>query len=496
MDLITTIILNLGLGAIFSGVLLWFIKEKGNQKSALVEIEKLNAELKEEKGKTKKKEIEKTIDEYEHKLSEAQTRGKYALVAMVVVLTIITVLLALYFLFWKNKKKLDSEKSPSQTPTVSAPNLPTNTSTPTQVVPTTNVTVTNTPIPTSTPTPTIIGDEGEYWGDSSKEGRPSYTSEQINSGALGDVITFNSLVDGEIGNEKNFIQAKIAGDVTESWHKDRVEIQDGEKYTIRMYVHNNSPKGEEAVAEGVKTMFSLPTTIGKTHVVIGYLDCSNSNPGRYWDCVSFESEDYFYIQYVKGSAKYVSDEIGEVILPDEIIISGATIGYSDLDGRIPGGDSGYVSIDIVAYKTNRRHLFDISVRLKDTDEWYNAIWANVGDEIEYKISFTNLLDETVRDIIIRVDLPKNIQYIDGSTYVKTPEYDYVVVTKQDMLITNGIPVGAFKSYEEGYITFSAKIINSYKHDLVNELISKAYVVKDDGIYPDEVSIIVDFTRSE
>ena len=51
---------------------------------------------------------------------------------------------------------------------------------------------------------------GGGWGDSDG-GRPSYTIGQIDSGVLGDTITFNSISDGKIGDEKNFVAAKVAG---------------------------------------------------------------------------------------------------------------------------------------------------------------------------------------------------------------------------------------------------------------------------------------------
>ncbi len=46
-----------------------------------------------------------------------------------------------------------------------------------------------------------VNSVGGGWGDSDN-GRPSYTIDQINTGVLGDVITFNSISDGKIGDEK------------------------------------------------------------------------------------------------------------------------------------------------------------------------------------------------------------------------------------------------------------------------------------------------------
>ena len=151
----------------------------------------------------------------------------------------------------------------------------------------------------ATITPTLVS----AWGDSSN-GRPSYTISQINSGLLGDTITFNSISDGKIGDEKNFVGAKLSSSNTDIWNADEINVKDGETYTIRLYVHNNSPKGYEAVAKDVKASISVPTTVGKTQTVIGYLNSSNATPNRYWDEVKLVSSEDFYLEYVDARIRF------------------------------------------------------------------------------------------------------------------------------------------------------------------------------------------------
>ena len=133
------------------------------------------------------------------------------------------------------------------------------------------------------------------WGDSDN-GRPSYTLDQINNDALGDKITFNSISNGKIGDEKNFVGAKVAGASVQTWNANEINVKDGETYTIRLFVHNNSPRGMQAVAKGVKATFSLPTNVAKSQTIVGYLDSSNATPKRYWDEVTLKSTENFYIE--------------------------------------------------------------------------------------------------------------------------------------------------------------------------------------------------------
>ena len=256
----------------------------------------------------------------------------------------------------------------------------------------------------STLTPAIVN----AWGDSAN-GRPSYTIAEINAGKLGDTITFDSISDGAIGDEKNFVGAKRSSDTGTVWNANEINVQDGEVYTIRIYVHNNSPKGMDAIAENVKTTFSLPTTVAKSHTIIGYIDSSNATPNRYWDEVTLKSNDNFYIEYVKGSAKYTNSEMGAVTLPDEVIHSGALVGYTQLDGKIPGcyQYDGEATIQVKVHTSVSTKLTK-QVRIKGTKEWGEVVEAKVGDEVEYRIDYQNLLADTAKNVTIRDILPTNI----------------------------------------------------------------------------------------
>ena len=168
----------------------------------------------------------------------------------------------------------------------------------------------------------------QAWGDSSN-GRPSYTLEQINNDALGDKITFNSISNGKIGDEKNFVGAKVAGASVSTWNANEIHVKDGETYTIRLFVHNNSPRGMEAIAKNVKATFSIPTNVAKSQTIVGYLDSSNATPNRVWDEVTLVADENIYLEYVDGSANYNNNK-SDFKLPNEVITSGATLGFTSM----------------------------------------------------------------------------------------------------------------------------------------------------------------------
>ena len=316
------------------------------------------------------------------------------------------------------------------------------------------------------------------WGDSQPGGRPSYTLDQINDDVLGNTITFNSISNGTIGNEKNFVGARLTG-AEGKWSADTLKVEDGKTYTIRLYVHNNNPEGTDAVAKDVTTTFAIPNTVAKSHNIVGYIDSTNATPDRYWDEVELVSDEDFYIDYVEGSAKYETYHEGDLIpggngqresvrsvasLPDEVITSGAKIGYDALDGNIPGcfKYEGMVTID-VTIRSAVSTTIKQSVRVKGEKTWHDVVAAKVGQEVEYKIVFTNNSSVPVYDVMLRDALPDNIEYIPGTTILGNAVYPEGVKIP-DTLTTTGVNIGNYLAKDFGEVYFSGKVVNKSLKD--------------------------------
>ena len=209
------------------------------------------------------------------------------------------------------------------------------------------------------------------WGDNSEDGRPSYTIEEINHGAIGPTekshgkdyknspdypgqIIFNTISDSVMGDEKNFVgarqctiredgRANPADPEKKEWRGNDITALDGQYYIIRLYVHNNNPNGFDAVAEDTKVSFAIPDVSATSIEVNGLISSSNAIPSEYWDYINFNSTDDtpFHLEYIQGSALLENNGIGlgGVTLSDNIVNAksgGTLIGYDALDGKIPG----------------------------------------------------------------------------------------------------------------------------------------------------------------
>ena len=335
------------------------------------------------------------------------------------------------------------------------------------------------------------------WGDDS-DGRPSYTMEEINSGALGEIITFNSISDNPaIGDEKNFVGAKRVNDDTAVWSANTIAAEDGEKYYIRMYVHNNNPGGNDAVAEDTTVRFAIAEGSGTEVEVQGFITSSDSTPTEYYDGVKFASDTTFHLEYVPSSAFIENNGIaagGGMGLDDEIVENGVQIGYDALDGNLPGGlqYAAYVGIEVkVVY--DYAFTTETQVRLAgDADApWQKEVTAEIGDEVGFQITFQNLETMSVSDVMAKTMLPEGLEYEDGTLMVYNSTYpEGFTTTDGAVLFSDGINTGTYDSESNFYLRFTAKVVDTGLSLGENTLVSWGQVGIGSSLKQDSASVII------
>ncbi len=332
------------------------------------------------------------------------------------------------------------------------------------------------------------------WGDSSN-GRKTYTLEEINAGDLGNTITMNSITNGKNGDERNFVSAQMASSNTNAWNANEITVKDGDVVTIRLYVHNNSPLGTNAIATGVSANISLPTTVSKEQTVIGYLNAANATPSRYWDEVKLVSSDYMILEYVEGSAKYTNTQ-GTFSLPDSIVVSeGAKLGYTSMNGEIPGcfEYDGFVTLDVKVTKALITRLSKTVRKAGTTDKFTEKIDAKVGDKVEFQIEYRNLSDADVDNVMIRDILPTNMEYVKDSTYLYNSNHQSGVKINENTLTTTGINIGNYTAKGLAYVRFTAKVVNKNLTCGATQMVNWANATVSENVVKDDASVMVNIT---
>lgn len=327
------------------------------------------------------------------------------------------------------------------------------------------------------------------YGDNSANGRNAYTMQMAENTDFGTTPVFNSITDNAaFGNEFNFVGARVDGASTTE--PDEITVQDGQTYIIRLYYHNNNAN---SVAINTQARFYIPTEVGKSITVMGYLTADNSNPTEYWDHVVFKSNDDFYLEYVEGSALLQNNGIGAyggVQLSDDVVWGGVQVGYNSLNGEVPGcyEYDGSVIAKVVAKKVN--YTFEKTVRKAGTnDAFTESVDAKVGDKVEFKIHFKNNSSAKAEDVTLYDELPSNLKYT-GNTTITNSKYTNQVLSSH---IVDGVHIGNYKSGSEADVYFTAEVVGTIDCNSSNNNINKATLtvgVNDAVVMTDTASVVV------
>lgn len=160
-------------------------------------------------------------------------------------------------------------------------------------------------------------------------------------------ITFNSITDNpQVGDERKFYGV---ADVNSTQYTKAINVSDNEEVSLRVYYHNNAASNLNLVATNSRVRFALPSTASTSTWSTAHISADNATPGDVADTVDFTGALPFTLSYEPGTAQIWNNVLRGTQLSDSIVTSsGALIGYSQIDGRIPGCSqySGYVTIKV------------------------------------------------------------------------------------------------------------------------------------------------------
>ena len=295
------------------------------------------------------------------------------------------------------------------------------------------------------------------WGPS----RPSFTIEKP-----ADYITFNSITNNPVigGDEKDFVGIREVGS-NAKW-TNNMKVQNGKEYYVRMYVHNNAASNLNLVAENVVAKLNVPTTTAKNVTVQGQISASNAKPNTVWDEATFSSDNDFNLAYVAGSALFENNGMGKTKLPDSIVNNtGATLGYSKLDGKIPGcfQYAGYVTVKVKAQVSQPQEKTDIdlakTVRNKTNGEktWTETVSAKGGDTVQFQIHAKNTGSAGIQNLVIRDILPKGLNYVAGTTKLYNTSNPNGLKVSDNIIQNSGINIGTYQANGDAYVRFDATV---------------------------------------
>lgn len=319
--------------------------------------------------------------------------------------------------------------------------------------------------------------------------RPTYTMAHP-----ADHVTFNSITDAtNYGDERNFV--RISKD--NKTYADDLTVENNGEYYVRIYVHNNAASNLKLVAENVVAKLNVPTQMADRIQIDGYINSSNAQPASVWDQAVFHGANGtpFKLSYVAGSAYYKNAK-GQFTVADSIVDGGAKLGYTSMDGKIPGcfEYSGVVYLKVKAKTAD----FAISktVRKAGSGSFSENITVNPGDKVDYQLYFKNTGGLNQTTVSIKDMLPAGMTYVAGSTWVHDSKGTRQV---PDGIAQGGMSMGSYLANGDVYVKFTAQVATNDKlakcgvNSLVNTMSS---TTAESGTKTDTATVTVTKTCEE
>ena len=300
-----------------------------------------------------------------------------------------------------------------------------------------------------------------------------------------DYITFNSITNNNIGDERYFVSASPwSGNAKDNYYSDATQVEADKEYVVRVYVHNNMASNlPNNVAENVKAYVTLPTTTGKSVTVTGTINSTNAKPNKVWDETIFKSKngEDFNLAYVPNTAAYYNQDKNKNIrtfkLSDDLFTNkGVLLGYDQMDGKIPGCNqyAGYITFHVKAQFAKKTQTPNVSidkvVKLLGTNEWKEEVTAKAGETVRYRIHAKNTGNTTLTNFSVRDILPTGLTYVKGSTTAVTTQYPKGVALSDNIVTDGGVNLGTFEAGAGVYLYFNATVDSSVADKCNNSLL--------------------------
>ncbi len=282
-------------------------------------------------------------------------------------------------------------------------------------------------------------------------------------------ITFNSITNNpQIGDERAFAAGALAG--ATSYSDPVLNAKNGDEVTVRAFVHNNAEAKLNLVAENVSIKVELPAGLQQVHQVKTIVSATNSNPLNVFDTVDISSVDgdRTELEFVPGSARLQNDAFPNgTQLSDSIATTGATLGYDQLNGRVPGcfEFAGYVTFKV---KVKTPHNTIVKTARKSGEgasDWRKSVNAVPGDKIDYRIEFLNDGFTEVKQVRVYDDLPSYMRVVPGTVKMINANYpapagflfpDTAISADGNKVDVN---IGDYIPQTNAFVRFQAEFVN-------------------------------------
>lgn len=309
--------------------------------------------------------------------------------------------------------------------------------------------------------------------------------------SMSEYITFNSIenIDTKYfsGDERSFNLIKEVD--SKEWLRE-IKLEGGKSYEVISFFHNNS-KTEEA--NEVKLTANLPASINKdkSDRIMTTITSKNSTPEKIWSTIAINADNAVGLTIDPESIQIFNDGLvsGKKLDGEKLFTEGVMLGFNKLDGIIPPNGYGYVKYILRTATPN----FEITMKVSDAGEnnWKSTLDKQDKDEIDFLIEYKNIGDTRQSDVILKVELPKEIIYDLDSTLLANANSEFEPINISDGITSVGYNIGTYNPNSNAFIKFRGKLIVSGNKQRGELLEVTASISTTNGAKKSSIKIAID-----
>lgn len=217
-------------------------------------------------------------------------------------------------------------------------------------------------------------------------------------------------------------------------------IVPGEIYTVRLGMHSH-PEGLGAFTRDCIGICELPTTISNQHVLLAMFTQPEIAPAVFLDYVNLNVSIPCRLELIKGSIRLESNNSTDAIrlgddaasIERDMII----IDHRILESELPTCFT--YTYDFIAFQiriaAEEDYFVEQRVRINNDDfnSWDDCVTAKIGDEVEFRVSYTNDGNSPQTGIKMAMDLPAGLDFVEGRAYLYESDRQSGAIDSFDIL---------------------------------------------------------------
>lgn len=151
---------------------------------------------------------------------------------------------------------------------------------------------------------------------------------------------------------------------------------------------------------------------------------------------------------------------------------------------------------------NPGFTLETKMRLVDDQDksWHDGpISVQAGDQVEVQLMYANCSAGYQNDVAVWVNLPSDLEYIEGSTWLMDGQYPDGIIINENDIIDRGIIIGDFAGYNatehaedkqgaNAYLRFVAEVTDAPQHGTKDVVIETTVQVNTNGKQPTSADI--------